>query len=178
MYAKLCSFVFVVQKIKQEKGVNDMKKILFAVFAVMLAAVTTFAPVTAAHAQGGTGGGGTTPTFTNLSGNWLGVTQFGAPVFTSTTNLQMTQDVKGNITGTFCTSQDGTGLVTCSPLTGKWINQFQFQLKFSEGQETGMVSGNVTCSDGSTGLWVSGSEQNSGATGSFSYTTCSVYPFN
>lgn len=157
-----------------------MKKILFAVFAVMLAAVATFAPVSAAHAQGGTGGGGTTPTFTDLTGSWLGITQFGRPVFDSTTTVQMTQDTKGNIGGTFCISQfvNSVPAVTCSPLKGKWTDQFHFQLNFSEGQENGVVVGPVACSDGSTGNWISGSEQNSGAWGTFSYTTCSVYPFN
>jgi hypothetical protein len=102
--------------------------------------------------------------YRNLVGSWNGMTNF-LPGFEYFTNMTLTQDASGNLTGTFCTQY-------CAPVNGKWRNAFQFELRIEGSQLVGWMNDPITCSDGSIGNWVNGSVQTKGSIGTFSYTTC------
>jgi hypothetical protein len=121
-------------------------------------------------APGGGGGGTPTAPLTQIGGGYLGTVAAGAPAISILANMLLTQDLAGNLSGTIC-------MQACNPLSGKvsaspFFPYGVFQFKAGDDQFSGIVQGPIICSDGTTGMWLSGSFQDRGATSTFSFTSC------
>jgi hypothetical protein len=120
--------------------------------------------------NGGGGGASQTGPITQIGGDYSGTVAAGAPVILVLAHMSLTEDLAGNLSGAIC-------IQACSTLSGKasaspFFPFGVFQFKSGDGQFSGIVEGPVTCSDGTTGMWIAGSLLNRGETSTFSFTTC------
>jgi len=151
--------------------VNTVKRggARFASASVLAAfALVTCGSSLASGPGGGGGGGGGGGAILQIAGTWKGQIFFPAPPQMKESVLVLNEDLAGNIKGTV---DLGDG-IPHGPVTGTARNDGTFQLRMEGAVMNGMVSGTVTCLDGSTGTWLSGGVQERGATGSFSVTSC------
>jgi hypothetical protein len=120
--------------------------------------------------NGGGGGTGQTGPIPQIAGDYSGTVVAGAPVAPFLANMSLIEDAAGNLSGTICIQE-------CSVLSGKASASPSFpfgvfQFRAGDNQFSGIVEGQETCSNGTTGTWVAGSFQNHGETSTFSFTTC------
>jgi hypothetical protein len=121
---------------------------------------------------GGGGGGAVPPApIPQIAGNYAGSVVSGAPVIEILSTMSLIEDAAGNLSGTVCT-QACTPLISGKATASPFFPFGVFQFKAGDDQFSGIVEGTVTCTDGTSALWVAGSFQNRGETSTFSFTSC------
>jgi hypothetical protein len=121
---------------------------------------------------GGNGGGGVQAgPIPQIAGEYNGEVVAGKPVIPILSTLSLTEDQAGNLSGIIC-MQECMPLISGTATASPFFPFGVFQFKAGDDQINGIVEGPVTCSDGSTGLWIAGGFQNRGETSTFSFTTC------
>jgi hypothetical protein len=121
--------------------------------------------------NGGGGGGALTGPIPQIAGEYSGEVVAGKPVFPILSSLSLAEDQSGNLSGTIC-MQECMPLISGTTTASPFFPFGVFQFKAGDDQISGIVQGPVTCSDGTTGMWIAGGFQNRGETSTFSFTTC------
>jgi hypothetical protein len=117
------------------------------------------------------GGGAQTGPMPQIAGEYSGTVVAGKPVIPILSNLSLTEDQAGNLSGTIC-MQECMPLISGSATASPFFPFGVFQFKAGDDQFSGIVEGPVTCGNGTTAMWIAGSFLNRGETSTFSFTTC------